>query len=46
METAINNRYDFIYLMYRMVIRTVIPMPEIYPELIRKQVKAWFPMSV
>ena len=70
METAINNRYDFIYLfdvqdgnpngdpdagnlprvdrfesrLYRL--GAVIPMPEIYPELIRKQVKAWFPMSV
>lgn len=42
MEAAINNRYDFIYLMYKMVIQTEIRMPETYQELIRKQVKVWF----
>lgn len=39
MEAAINNRYDFIYLMYRMVIQTEIRMPETCQELIRKQGK-------
>lgn len=47
METAINNRYDFIYLFdVQDGNPNGDPDAEIYPELIRKQVKAWFPMSV
>ena len=47
METAINNRYDFIYL-FDVQDGNPNGDPDAgnLPRVIRKQVKAWFPMSV